>query len=79
MALLERLGVNKDRAIEAQRIACLPPEELEAFCAERYEEKLKVRRAREKRIALADVGARFEPALRPPPSASRGRPPSRCI
>ena len=31
--LLEKIGVIKSAALEAQRIACLPPDELEAFCA----------------------------------------------
>jgi hypothetical protein len=33
LALLEKLGVAWDAATEAQRIACLPPEDLEKFCA----------------------------------------------
>jgi hypothetical protein len=37
MDLLERIGVKKDAAIEAQRIACLPASELEAFWAEKRE------------------------------------------
>jgi hypothetical protein len=31
--VLERLQVTSPTAVEAQRIACLPPEELEKFCA----------------------------------------------
>ena len=36
---MERCGVAWDAAKEAQRIACLPPEELEAFCARAREDE----------------------------------------
>ena len=32
-ALIDRLKITDPVAVDAQRIACLPPEELEAFCA----------------------------------------------
>jgi hypothetical protein len=35
--VLERLKIDPDSAMNAQRIACLPPEELEAFCASKRE------------------------------------------
>ena len=35
MATTERLALARETVVDAQRIACLPAEELEAFCAEK--------------------------------------------
>jgi hypothetical protein len=36
-AVIDRLKITDPVAVEAQRIACLPPEELEAFCRQARE------------------------------------------